>query len=388
MNFLFRRLVTLPPLRRHAPRKVLSRKAKAEIKRSPGFLDKTLGKLKQTLVPVIKDKEEEKQVEKPAEIIKVTNTNFFKRLDEPIRFVFKVPFIQQFYLSWLGKEHIELATSIKDKNFYIFLGELLFYGKLGIETFEKLTMTNYPEVTNLPDYRENLIVLHHLIARNKDHIEESLYTLERDRKQTENLEGSDLEKLTHPLSTRNYYQHIDLSVRPLFKFEVFQKMFGRWLRIEELNIHECYEAHYHNLFMEELLYYYDQGEGFLRSIVKNIYVGPDGEKLSDDELNTFYILVKTFDAILDETVKKIKETQGDVGEMDRKQFLNHGYDFGMILYYVATKDAFNALMTARGLVIETATKIWEKKKGKPTIPVKDPKEVKEAEEKAKSKDVS
>ena len=67
--------------------------------------------------------------------------------------------------------------------------------------------------------------------------------------------------------------------------------------------------------------------------------------------------MSTFYAILEETVKKMKKAQGRKGDLDKTQFLNHGYDFGMILYYVATKDAFNAIMTARGLVIDAASRM-------------------------------
>ena len=308
----------------------------------------------------------------------ITETNFFKVLDEPLRFVFKVPFMQHFYTHWLDKEKKLLVDSLQQKEYYIFLGELLFYNKLGIETFEKLCITNYPEIMHSPDFRENLIVLNHFLIKMKSHLEENIYQLEREKKTNEEYDDEDDDEdedeeggtvrenkpAPFPLSTRTYFKYIDLNVRPLFKFEVFQILFGRWLRFEEIDINECFDAHYHNMFMEELLYYYDQGEGFLRSILKNTYVGRDNEKFTESELNTIFTLVRTFDAILDEAVKKIKEVQGNEGGLDKKQFLNHGYDFGMILYYVATKDAFNALMTARGLVIDTASKIWDKKQKK------------------------
>ena len=300
-------------------------------------------------------------VEKPPVPEVLTPKTFFRKLDEPLRFIFKVPFVQDFYAMWLKTEEMDLTQSLQEKAYFLFLGELSFYGKLGIETFEKLVLSSYPEVAKLPEYRENVIIFHHLITKNKNHIEESLYQLEKEKKGESEEEGREA---PGPLSTRSYYRYIDLNVRPLFKFEVMQTLFGRWLKLEEVNINDCYEARYHNLFIEELLYYYDQGEGFVRSIVKNIYTRENNEKLSEEELNNIYILIRTFDAILDETVKKIKESQGDLKDMDRKAFLNHGYDFGMILYYVANKDAFNALMTARSLVIETASKIWDKKKKK------------------------
>jgi len=289
----------------------------------------------------------------------LTPRTFFRKLDEPLRFIFKVPFVQDFYTIWLKAEELDLAKSLEEKSYFLFLGEFAFYGKLGIETFEKLILSSYPDIAKMPEYRENVIIFHHLITKNKNHIEESLYQLEREKKDNSEDEGREA---PGPLSTRNYYRYIDLNVRPLFKFEIMQVLFGRWLKLEEVSINDCYEARYHNLFIEELLYYYDQGEGFVRSIVKNIYTTNTKQKLTEEELNNIYILIRTFDAILDETVKKIKDSQGDLKDMDRKAFLNHGYDFGMILYYVANKDAFNALMTARSLVIETASKIWEKKK--------------------------
>lgn len=371
MNFL-RKAIIQAPLRRQLTKKrgpavpLVKRKIKQEVKRSPGFLQQTLEKLKHTVVPISTSPVEE--VEK-ALVINISLSSYFKQLDEPLRFIFKVPFIQNFYIVWLRKEDMELSEALKEKFHNIFLWELVFYSKLGIETFEKLIMTNYPEIIALPDSRENLIILHHLVTRNKGHIEESLYQMQRERKE-EDESDHDSSVMIPSLSTRTYYKYIDFSVRPLFKFEVVQTIFGRWLKIEDISIHDCYDAHYHNLFMEELLYYHDQGEGFIRSIIKNIYTMPNNEELtpfSEEDLNTIFTLIKTFDAILDDTVKKIKENQGDGTDIDRKQFLNHGYDFGMLLYYVAVKDPLNALMTARGLVIEAASKILdkkEKKKGK------------------------
>jgi len=363
MNFL-RKAISLPTIRRQFERRMPLRKLKKDAKRNPGFLQWTLGRLKATIKP--EDEEEKKELHP----ILLDNHTFFRKLDEPLRFIFKLPFIQNFYLLWLQKEDVSLSDSINDKLYFLFLGELVFYGKLGIETFEKLIMINFPEITKFPDFPENLIITHHLMTRNKSFIEESLYQLERGKKV--NIEEDEHREVPYPLSTRNYFKYIDLSVRPLFKFEVVQTLFGRWLKLEGVNINDCFEAHYHNLFLEELLYYYDQGEGFIRSIIKNIYTDAQNKKLTEEELNTLYLLVQSFDTILDEAVKRIKESQGDLKEMDRKTFLNHGYDFGMILYYVANKDAFNALMTARGLVIDTASKIWEKK------------QVKKSEEKKKS----
>lgn len=345
----------MPVVRRQFERRNIAKRING--KRNPGFLQWTLGRLKSKIHP-----ENDEAIKEPP-LVLVDHQTFFRKLNEPLRFIFKVPFIQNFYILWLQKEDVALADSLNDKLYHTFLGELAFYGKLGIETFEKLIMINYPEITKFPDFPENLIIAHHLMTRNKSFIEESLYQLEREKKV--NIEDDEEHvEVPYPLTTRNYFKYIDLSVRPLFKFEVIQTLFGRWLKLEGVSINDCYEAHFHNLFLEELLYYYDQGEGFIRSIIKNIYTDTENNKLTEEELNTLYILVQSFDNILDETVKKIKESQGNLQEMDRKTFLNHGYDFGMILYYVANKDAFNALMTARSLVIETAAQIWEKKHSK------------------------
>jgi len=353
MNF-FRRTIFLPAFRRHFETRLPLKIIKKDIKRNPGFLQWTLGRLKSKIQP--KSTEEMKDFHPMI----INSHTFFRSLDGHIRFIFKIPFIQNFYILWLHKENVSLKDSLDDNLYYVFLGELVFYGKLGIEAFEKLIMINYPEITKFPDFPENLVIAHHLMARNKSFIEENLYQLEREKKV--NIEEEEPSEVPFPLSTRNYYKYIDLNVRPLFKFEVTETLFGRWLKLEGVSITDCYEAHYHNLFLEELLYYYDQGEGFIRSIIKHIYVDAQNKKLTEEELDTIYLLVQSFDKILDEAVKKIKESQGGLQEMDRKSFLNHGYDFGMILYYVANKDAFNALMTARSLVIETAAKIWDKKK--------------------------
>jgi len=353
----FRRVISFEPFRKRTPKMIVLKEQVRTHPKEKGILQKTLQKLKVSISPIVSilPIATSSEPEKPTNL--VSRDNFFKKLDEPLRFVFKVPFVKNFYLLWLKKEGKELNESLENKFYYVFLGELSFYGKLGIETFERLCLINYPEIVNLDEFRENLIILHHLATRNRNHIEETLYNLERTKESDE-----ERDQVPCPLSTRNYYKYIDLNVRPLFKFEAMQLVFGRWLKLESLNLPECFEASYHNLFIEELLYYHDQGEGFLKSILKSIYIKDSTDYLCAEDINTIYTLIRTFDTILEETVRRMKESHGEGKEIERKQFLDHGYDFGMILYYVATKDAFSALVTARGLVVDAAAKILDKKR--------------------------
>ena len=147
MNSL-RKLTKFPSIRGSRPpasQKLLTRPGAQKshhlhaTRRHPGYLNSSLLRLQARVnsVPMVPE-------EKEYVTDRITNTNFFKVLDEPLRFIFKLPFIQSFYLHWLHKEKKFLIKSLQEKEYYIFLGELLFYNQLGIATFEKALHNKLP----------------------------------------------------------------------------------------------------------------------------------------------------------------------------------------------------------------------------------------------------
>jgi len=236
---------------------------------------------------------------------------------------------------------------------YLFLAELLLYNEGNRESFYKLCIMNYPELYSVFDIDKLLRLLSYMLTDLKPFIVSNM-----DKAKTQNVKEVKREDVT----LENYYKYVDIRIRPFFKSKDVLELFANWLEIEDIEVYECLVEHQHNVFIEELVYYYKKGPVFFRQIIPAVY-GKFAQKPDfARSIEKITLLFEAFEKLIDETMKDLKEKFGP--DIDKRQLLNYGMDFGMIILHLARRDPVNALMQAKyflGNVGELLKpKHWEK----------------------------
>ena len=274
----------------------------------------------------------------PNQIINIDN--YFMNIDDKLRVIFKNPLLKLYYLYWLKQEGYDTNIAHAKNLHYLFLAELALYNEKDTQIFIKLSTTFYPDLNEIPDLDKSMEILSCLLQDQKSYIYSNMDNY-IDR-------GSNEETKIFDLTSENYYKHVDIRIRPFFKSKDCLRLFKIWLETEELTVEQCFNEQQHNIFIEELMYYYNKGPQMFKSIIALVYRRFAEDPEFPRAIENISLLFGTFDKLVEETLKDLEVQFGP--KVDKNRLANYGMDFGMILFYILKRDPANAIQHAKNII--------------------------------------